>query len=90
MPGSIVHFELPAADVDRAGGFRNGLFGWGLDEGVMPAMDYRMTEVAPGQGVAVFESDEAGSGPIVHLSTDDIEGDHFSLWQVDEGATMPA
>jgi predicted enzyme related to lactoylglutathione lyase len=122
MPGSIVHFELPAADTDRASTFWNGLFGWGLGESAMPGMDYRMAQAAPDQGVAVFESDKAGSGPIVYLSTDDIEaslaqmralggeaegkapvpghgsfapcidteGNHFSLWQADEGATMPS
>ena len=27
MPGRVVHFELVAADADRASGFWNGLFG---------------------------------------------------------------
>ena len=30
MAGKIVHFELPAGDVDRASGFWNGLFGWDI------------------------------------------------------------
>ena len=30
MAGKIVHFELHAADVDRAAGFWNGLFGWNI------------------------------------------------------------
>src|SRR5471032_3115982 len=79
MPGSIVHFELPAADTNRASTFWNGLFGWGLGESAMPGMDYRMAEVAPDQAAAVFESEQPGSGPIVYFSTDDIEA---SLAQV--------
>ena len=46
MPGKIVHFELPAADADRASGFWNGLFGWGISESAMPEMDYRMAQVS--------------------------------------------
>jgi uncharacterized protein len=73
MPGKIVHFELPAADADRASGFWNGLFGWGLGASAMPDFDYRMAQVSDDQAVAVFPSDKAGTGLIVYLETDDIE-----------------
>ena len=69
----IVHFELPAADADRASAFWNGLFGWGLSESAMPEMDYRMAQVSDDQGVAVFPSENPGTGPIVYFDTDDIE-----------------
>jgi hypothetical protein len=74
MPGKIVHFELPAADADRASGFWNGLFGWGLGASAMPDFDYRMAQVSDDQAVAVFPSDDkAGTGPIVYFETADIE-----------------
>ena len=73
MPGKIVHFELPAADADRASGFWNGLFGWGLGASAMPDFDYRMAQVSEDQAVAVFPSDKAGTGLIVYFETDDIE-----------------
>ena len=74
MPGKIVHFELPAADADRASGFWNGLFGWGLGASAMPDFDYRMAQVSDDQAVAVFPSDDkAGTGPIVYFETPDIE-----------------
>ena len=74
MPGKIVHFELPAADADRASGFWNGLFGWGLGASAMPDFDYRMAQVSDDQAVAVFPSeDKAGTGPIVYFETPDIE-----------------
>ena len=59
MPGKIVHFELPAADADRASGFWNGLFGWGLGASAMPDFDYRMAKVSDDQAVAVFPSDDS-------------------------------
>ena len=73
MPGKIVHFELPAADADRASAFWNGLFGWGLSESAMPEMDYRMAQVSDDQGVAVFPSENPGTGPIVYFDTEDID-----------------
>jgi predicted enzyme related to lactoylglutathione lyase len=74
MPGKIVHFELPAADADRASGFWNGLFGWDVGGSAMEGFDYRMFQVADDQGGAVYPAeDNAGSGPIVYFDTDDIE-----------------
>jgi uncharacterized protein len=73
MPGKIVHFELPAADADRAAGFWNGLFDWGFGASAMEGFDYRMAQVSDDQGGAVFPSDKPGTGPIVYFDTDDIE-----------------
>ena len=74
MAGSVVHIELPSGDADRAATFWNGLFGWGLGASAMEGFDYRMAQIAPDQGVAVFPSpDAAGTGPIVYFSTDDID-----------------
>ena len=39
MAGKIVHFELHAADVDRAAGFWNGLFGWNIGWSMMEEFD---------------------------------------------------
>jgi hypothetical protein len=74
MAGSVVHVELPSTDADRAAGFWNGLFDWGLGASAMEGFDYRMAQIAPEQGVAVFPSpDTAGKGAIVYFSTDDID-----------------
>jgi predicted enzyme related to lactoylglutathione lyase len=75
MAGSVVHVELPAGDADRATTFWNGLFGWGLGGSAMEGFDYRMAQIAPEQGVAVFPAPEtAGTGALVYFSTDDIDG----------------
>ena len=72
MAGSVVHIELPSSDADRAVGFWNGLFGWGIGGSAMEGFDYRMAQIGPEQGVAVFPSpDTAGKGAIVYFSTDD-------------------
>ena len=68
---TIVHFELPSADVDRAKGFWSGVFGWSFG-GMTEPFVYLMTEGQEPVG-AIFQSDEAGSGPIVYMATDDID-----------------
>lgn len=73
MPGAMVHFEAPAADIDRAAGFWSGLFGWDLSKSSMEGMDYRMVQSGEGQGGAVFPSEEAGTGVLVYFDTDDID-----------------
>ncbi len=68
---TIVHFELPSADTDRAKGFYSSVFGWTFG-GMTEPFVYLMTEGEEPVG-AIFQSDEAGSGPIVYLATDDID-----------------
>jgi predicted enzyme related to lactoylglutathione lyase len=50
MP-SIVHFEIPADDIQRAKTFYSDLFGWRMES--MPGMDYTMIDTfgAPGGGM---------------------------------------
>jgi predicted enzyme related to lactoylglutathione lyase len=47
----IVHFEIPADDMQRAKKFYSNLFGWNIVG--MPGMDYMMIDVygAPGGGM---------------------------------------
>ena len=73
MAGKVVHFEVPAGDVDRASGFYSGLFGFEIGASMMEGFDYRMFQSAPDQGGAIMPSDKAGSGLIVYLDTDDID-----------------
>jgi predicted enzyme related to lactoylglutathione lyase len=48
---SIVHFEIPADDTERAKNFYSNLFGWNIAG--FPGMDYMMIDVygAPGGGM---------------------------------------
>jgi predicted enzyme related to lactoylglutathione lyase len=74
VAGKIVHFELLAADADRAQSFWSGLFGWQIGGSVMEGFDYRMFQAADDQGGAIYPSeDKPGSGPVVYFDTDDID-----------------
>jgi len=73
MAGKIVHFEVPAANADRASGFYSGLFGYEIGASAMEGFDYRMFQSAEDQGGAIMPSETAGSGLIVYLDTDDID-----------------
>ena len=73
MAGKVVHFEVPAADVDRAVGFYNGLFGLDIGASMMEDFDYRMFQSAEDQGGAIMSSEKPGSGLVIYLDTDDID-----------------
>ena len=73
MAGEIVHFEVPAADVDRAVAFWSGLFGLEIGPSMMEGFEYRMFQASPTQGGAIMGSDKPGSGLVVYHATDDIE-----------------
>ena len=49
MGNKIVHFEIPAGDVERLSRFYSDLFGWKFAKQSMPGMDYWMIETT-GQG----------------------------------------
>jgi uncharacterized protein len=75
VPGRIVHFELVAADADRASGFWNGLFGWNVGGSVMEGFDYRMFDAGEGQGGAIYPAQEGQSpgNAIIYFDTEDID-----------------
>jgi predicted enzyme related to lactoylglutathione lyase len=73
MAGQIVHVEFASEDADRAARFWNGVFGWSFGESAMPEMDYRMTQIAEGQGAAIFPSDERPGHGVYYHDTDDIQ-----------------
>jgi hypothetical protein len=80
VPGRIVHFELLAADADRASSFWNSLFGWNIGSSVMEGFDYRMFDLGEGQGGAIYPAENPGSMN-VYFDTDDIDA---SIAQVRE------
>jgi uncharacterized protein len=45
MPDKVVHFEIPADDLDRARTFYQDAFGWTIN--VMPELDYSIVETTP-------------------------------------------
>ncbi len=45
MPGKVVHFEIPADNVERAKSFYQKAFGWQINQ--YPGMEYHMVGTAP-------------------------------------------
>ncbi len=43
----VVHFEIPADDVDRAKAFYGSVFGWGLDDYEMASGTYTIVRTVP-------------------------------------------
>jgi predicted enzyme related to lactoylglutathione lyase len=74
---TIVHFELPADDVDRAKGFWSGVFGWTF-EGMEGPFTYLMTQGEEPVG-AIYPSQEGERGPVVYMPTDDIDATLASI-----------
>ncbi|SDK78092.1 VOC family protein [Cryobacterium sp. Sr8] len=82
MSGRVVHFEIPADDMDRAAEFYRAAFGWDIRP--MPEMDYVMLLPTPisEEGVlaeagsingGMFKRDAKLANPIVTIDVADID-----------------
>ncbi|WP_026877004.1 VOC family protein [Jiangella gansuensis] len=82
MSGQVVHFEIPADDLDRASGFYRAAFGWNLQP--MPEVNYMIAGTTPAdeQGVpttpgaingGLFRRGEPVDTPIITIDVDDID-----------------
>jgi uncharacterized protein len=69
---TIVHFELPSSDTNRAKGFYSGVFGWTFAD-MEGSFEYLMTEGEEPVGAIYQDNDNPGSGPVVYFATDDID-----------------
>jgi predicted enzyme related to lactoylglutathione lyase len=80
----VVHFEIPADDLDRAKAFYGGVFGWQISSFDMPdgstytgastvAVDETMTPTEPGAiNGALVQRDASNPAPVVTIDVDDI------------------
>jgi predicted enzyme related to lactoylglutathione lyase len=82
MADSIIHFEIPFTDGERARAFYREAFGWKVQE--LPEMDYTMVETGPvGEDMmpsrpgfingGMFERREPFTGPVVTVGVDSID-----------------
>lgn len=90
MSGSVVHFELPADDLERAQGFYRDAFGWSINP--MPEMQYTMVSTGPvGEDTRPSERGVINGGlaarsgplaaPVVTIGVDDVDA---ALQKVEE------
>jgi predicted enzyme related to lactoylglutathione lyase len=82
MAGGVVHFEIPADDVERARAFYQGAFGWNITP--MPEMEYTILGTTPTdeQGMptspgaingGLFERSFGISTPVITIDVDDVD-----------------
>jgi uncharacterized protein len=82
MAGAVVHFEIPADDVERARGFYRDAFGWNVNP--MPEMGYTILGTTPtnDQGMpdapgaingGMFERADDIATPVITIDVDDID-----------------
>jgi len=82
MNGSVVHFEVPFDDGDRARSFYRDVFGWQIQ--AMPGMDYTIVSTGPAGddgmpgepgyiGGGMFQRAAPIATPVVVMAVDDID-----------------
>ena len=84
MSDKVVHFELPADNVERARGFYKKTFQWGIQP--MPEMNYTMVQTTPSDkdgmpselngingGIAVRGNPAPVKAPVITIAVEDIE-----------------
>ena len=71
MPGKLVHFEIPAADSQRAKAFWSDVFGWQYQSWEGP-FEYNMIAGEDQPGGAIHPGENGGSGFLVYFDVDDI------------------
>lgn len=80
--GSVVHFEVPADNVERARKFYSKVFGWNVMP--MPEMEYTMVGTGPATaegmpsepgyiGGGIAKRGDVVKAPVITLSVDDID-----------------
>jgi uncharacterized protein len=82
MSGRVVHFEIPADDVERAKGFYRDAFGWNLNP--MPEMNYTIVSTTPTDesgmptepgsiNGGMMQREQPLGSPVIVLDVDDID-----------------
>jgi predicted enzyme related to lactoylglutathione lyase len=72
---NIVHIEIPAADLEKAGKFYQDLFGWKIQP--IPEMNYVLwePEQEPGGGFNPLNESVKPGDVLIYVDSDDIEAD---------------
>ena len=73
---TVVHFEIPANDVERLSKFYKDVFGWKFKKTPMPDFDYWMISTAPdgkSVGVGMYKKMDAQDGPRNFIQVGEID-----------------
>lgn len=94
MSNPVVHFEIPADDMERAQGFYSRAFGWSINS--MPGMRYTLLGTAPtGEGGAPTEPGSINGGmlerqdpvqsPVITINVPEIDAALAKIQEVGGG-----
>lgn len=82
MDNTIIHFEIPATDVEKLKRFYAGLFGWKIEKYPGP-MEYWMIQTVPvdekgillrpGVNGGMYKKQQAEQKPVNYISVDSID-----------------
>jgi predicted enzyme related to lactoylglutathione lyase len=89
MAGKLVHFEVPARDVQRALGFYGSMFGWQFESYPGPT-EYHMTRTADDQGGAIAGSSDGDGGIFPYFDVDDIRASGARVQELGGEAEQPS
>ena len=92
MGNRIVHFEIPAGDVEKLSKFYSDLFDWKFSKQTMPGMDYWMIETT-GQGTehlggGMYVKQGETDRPRIYVGVDDIDAHTEKLKQAGGSVIM--
>jgi predicted enzyme related to lactoylglutathione lyase len=98
MAGGVVHFEIPADDVDRAGKFYSSAFGWDINP--MPELSYTMVKTTPtdDKGMpslpgsingGMFRREGNITSPVVTVDVDDIDATLEKIGSLGGSTVLP-
>ncbi len=83
MDKTIIHFEIPADDVEKLKAFYEGAFGWKITHTPMGPTDYWLIEtvptdeegrrIRPGVNGGMMKKEDPSQGPVNYLSVEDID-----------------
>lgn len=82
MDHTIVHFEIPAEDVEKLKKFYSAVFGWKIEKAVGPMeywliqtvpVDEKMTPLRPGVNGGLYKKDRPELKPVNYFSVENID-----------------
>lgn len=73
---TVVHFEIPAENVEKLSAFYHRVFGWEFSPSEIPGLEYwTITTGAPGESVGggMYRKETPEEGPRNYIAVDDID-----------------
>lgn len=98
MDHTIVHFEIPAENVEELKRFYTGLFGWKIERAQGPIdywlietvpVDEKMTPIRPGVNGGLMKKEQPNLTPINYISVEDIDKYIQKIEELGGKITMP-